>query len=345
MRTLEAEARIRAPRSDGQRATIALGIGLIGFVALQLTAETYTPIAPLWRIATAIITFCSLGIPVLALVLGGFARLSLAVPAGYFLTSVLLGSISEGRLAMYTTWMPGLGSSEPLESAPWLRLATYVVLLALPVVALTSRTRRPAMSKPDIEDLSALIVTGSVVASFVLTYGAYYGQSLLTPTLGGVVAGGLLLAFGVGNGALAGVVVGVFASGLFVYLITVAMYGAEALYRQGLIQYGGLALIPVALGLTPALTDLPRRAVNRPLALLLLVNALNLMDAILTWIGRSNGTLEEANPIVAWSGLVPKVLLVGALSALVYRLRPRWLVVPVGVFAGLILYHVGGLVL
>jgi hypothetical protein len=324
---------------------MAFGIGLIGFVALQLTADTYSPIAPPWRIAMAIVSFCSLGVPVLALVLGGFARLSLTVPAGYFLTSALLGSISEGRLALYTTWMPGLGSSEPLESAPWLRLATYVVLLALPVLALTFRTRRPAISKPDTEHLSALIVTGSVVAGFVLTYGAYYGQSLMTPTLGGVVAGGLLLALRAGNGALASVVGGVFASGLFVYLVSIATYGSEYLYRQGLIQYGGLALIPVALGLTPALTDLLRRWVNRPLALLLVVNALNLLDAILTWVGRSNGTLEEANPIVAWSGLAPKVLLVGALSALIYRLRPRWLVIPAGVFSGLILYHLGGLTL
>jgi uncharacterized protein DUF5658 len=345
MRALEAEAKIRAPRSDRQRATIAFGIALIGFVALQLTAETYTPVAPLWRVGTATVAFCSLGVPLLALVLGGFGRLSLALPVGYFLTSALLGSISEGRLALYTTWMPGLGSSEPLESAPWLRLATYVVLLALPVLVLTSRRRRPPMSKPDIEHLPALIVTGSVVVSFVLTYGAYYGQSLVTPSLGGLIAGGLLLAFRITTAPVVGSVVGMFASGLFVYLVSIAAYGADNLYRQGLIQYGGLALIPVALGLTPALTDLLRRAVHRPRALLLVVNALNLMDAILTWVGRSNGTLEEANPIVAWSGLVPKVLLVGALSALVYRLRPRWLVVPVGVFAGLILYHLAGSIL
>lgn len=258
------DARIRAPRSDRQRATIAFGIALIGFVVLQLTAETYTPISPFWRIATATVTFCSLGVPVLALVLGGFGRLSLALPVGYFMTSVLLGSISEGRLALYTTWMPGLGSSEPIESAPWLRLATYVVLLALPVLALTSRTRRPIISTPDPEYLSALIVTGSVVISFVVTYGAFYGQSLVTPTLGGLIAGGLLLAFRVRTAPVVGVVVGMFASGLFVYLVSIATYGADYVYRQGFIQYGGLALIPVALGLTPVLTDLPRRAVGTP---------------------------------------------------------------------------------
>lgn len=344
MATLDAEARIRAPRSDRQRAIIAFGIALVAFVALQLKAETYTPISPLWRIAAATVAFCSLGVPVLALVLRGFGWLSVAPSVGYFLTSVLLGSISEGRLALYTTWMPGLGSAEPLESAPWLRLATYIVLLALPVLALTSRTGRPVISRPP-EYLSALSVTGAVVVSFVLTYGAYYGQSLVTPTLGGLIAGGLVLAFPVRTEPLAGVLVGVFASGLLVYVISIAMYGAEYVYRQGIVQGGGLALIPVALGLTPALADLLRRAANQPLALLVVVNVLNVLDAILTWVGQSNGTLEEANPIVAWSGLLPKVLLVGALSALVYRMRSRWLVIPVGVFLGLNLYHLAGLVL
>jgi hypothetical protein len=348
MRTLNAEARIRAPRSDQQRATIAFGVGLVAFVALQLTAETYTPISPLWRKAAAAVSFCSLGVPVFALVLHGFGRLSLAPSVGYFLTSVLLGSISEGRLALYTTWMPGLGSSEPLESAPWLRLATYVVLLALPVLATHGRARRSGISTistPDIEHLAALIVPGSVVASFVLTYSAYYGQSLVTPSLGGLIAGGLVLALQVKTAPVMGVVVGMFASGLFVYLISIALHGAEYVYRQGLIQYGGLALIPVALGLTPLLTDLLRRAVGRPFALLVIVNALNVLDAILTWLGQANGTLEEANPLVAWSGLLPKVLFVGVLSVLVYRTEARWLTVPIGVFVGLNLYHVGGLVL
>lgn len=344
MRALDAGARIRAHGSDRQRASIAFGIALVAFVALQLTADTYTPISPLWRIATATVTFCSLGVPVLALVLRGFGRLSLAPTVGYFLTSVLLGSISEGRLALYTTWMPGLGSAEPLDAAPWLRLGTYVVLLALPVLALTSRTPRPVISRPP-EYLSALIVTGAVVASFVLTYGAYYGQSLVTPTLGGLIAGGLVLASRVRTEPLAGVLVGVFASGLFVYVISIAIYGTEYVYRQGIIQYGGLALIPVALGLTPVVADLLRRAARRPLALLVTVNALNVVDAILTWIGQANGTLEEANPIVARSGLLPKVLLVAVLSVIIYRTKARWLTVPIGVFAGLNLYHLGGLVL
>lgn len=344
MRALGAGLKIRAPRSDRQRAGIAVGVGLVAFVALQLTADPSTPISPLRRLATATVTFCALGVPVFALVLRGFGRLSLAPPVGYFLTSILLGSISEGRLALSTTWMPGLGSAEPLESAPWLRLATYVVLLSLPVLALTSRTRRPVISAPP-ECLSALIVTGAAVVSFVMTYGAFYGQSLVTPTLGGLVAGGLVLALRVRREHVASVFVGVFASGLFVYVISIAMYGTEYIYRQGIVQYGGLAIIPVALGLTPVVGDLLRREARRPLALLVMVNALNIVDAILTWLGQANGTLEEANPIVARSGLLPKVLLVAVLSAIVYRTKARWLTVPIGVFAGLNLYHLGGLVL
>lgn len=79
-----------------------------------------------------------------------------------------------------------------------------------------------------------------------------------------------------------------------------------------------------------------------PLALLVTVNALNVVDAALTILWIEMGIALEANPIVDAVGFPAKVFAVGIGSYLVYRVRPRWLIVPIAALAAVCVYHVVG---
>jgi hypothetical protein len=91
---------------------------------------------------------------------------------------------------------------------------------------------------------------------------------------------------------------------------------------------------PLARGLH-ALADKPRRA-------LLILNVLNVVDAVFTAFAvRTEGAIE-ANPFVRAIGLPAKVVLVGVLSLLVFRVRPRALAWLTLVLAGVLMWHLAG---
>jgi hypothetical protein len=91
---------------------------------------------------------------------------------------------------------------------------------------------------------------------------------------------------------------------------------------------------PLSRGLH-ALVDKPRRA-------LLLLNALNVVDAMFTAFAvRTEGALE-ANPFVRVIGLPAKILLVGMLSPLVFRARPHALAWLTLILAGVLVWHLAG---
>lgn len=92
----------------------------------------------------------------------------------------------------------------------------------------------------------------------------------------------------------------------------------------------------------PAATARPTSAVLRPLALLVAVNALNVVDAALTMLWIEMGIAVEANPVVETIGWPAKLVGVAAGSYVVYRLRPRWLLVPAAALTAVCVYHVVG---
>jgi hypothetical protein len=59
-----------------------------------------------------------------------------------------------------------------------------------------------------------------------------------------------------------------------------------------------------------------------------MINALNLLDALLTALLVTNGVASEANPVVTSIGWHGKFALVLAASLVLDRLRPRALAVP-----------------
>ena len=103
-------------------------------------------------------------------------------------------------------------------------------------------------------------------------------------------------------------------------------------------------LLAVGLGLAPgpAARTLERLR-ESPLSALILLNVLNIADAVLTWAAIDAKQASEANPVVRMLGLPAKVMLVAAISLVLYRRQPRALAWTVLVFLGVIAWHVAGL--
>jgi hypothetical protein len=103
-------------------------------------------------------------------------------------------------------------------------------------------------------------------------------------------------------------------------------------------------VVVVGLGLAPGPAA---RALERlresPLSALILLNVLNVADAVLTWAAIDTNQAAEANPVVRMLGLPAKVMLVAAISLVLYRRQPRAIAWTVLVFIGVIAWHVAGL--
>jgi hypothetical protein len=82
---------------------------------------------------------------------------------------------------------------------------------------------------------------------------------------------------------------------------------------------------------------------SRPVGTLVLLNGLNLLDAILSDAAIGAGTARELNPFVMAIGGPAKLASVAALSGLLFWKRPSALVYPALVFVALISYHLMGL--
>jgi hypothetical protein len=81
------------------------------------------------------------------------------------------------------------------------------------------------------------------------------------------------------------------------------------------------------------------------MSLLVIVNALNVVDAVCTYFATTSGEASEANPFVHAVGLPVKLVIVLAASVLLARWKPRALVWTAVVLAGVVAWHVSGIVL
>ena len=86
----------------------------------------------------------------------------------------------------------------------------------------------------------------------------------------------------------------------------------------------------------------PRDARRTGVALLVALNVLNVLDAVLTYVLTSTGVAREGNPVVEAMTLPGKVVFVAALSFVLWKLRPRALVVPVVAYSALVCYTLVG---
>ena len=81
---------------------------------------------------------------------------------------------------------------------------------------------------------------------------------------------------------------------------------------------------------------------RRGLVLLGILNALNLLDAALTYLLIRWGLVYEGNPIVTWMTLQGKIVFVAACSLLLWKLRPGALIVPAVAYAAVVCYSIAG---
>lgn len=90
---------------------------------------------------------------------------------------------------------------------------------------------------------------------------------------------------------------------------------------------------------------LARRIQESPAILVCSVNALNLLDAVLTRVVIRSGAAVEANPVLRTVGLPMKVAGVAILTWGVLRTRPRMLIWPLLVLVAVISWHLNGMYL
>ena len=80
----------------------------------------------------------------------------------------------------------------------------------------------------------------------------------------------------------------------------------------------------------------------RPLRTLVALNGVNAADALLTSTALRGHRVEELNPLIVRTGFLPKLVIGAFASYAIYRLRPRWLILPTTVLALVVLWHLIG---
>ncbi|MDQ3913866.1 MAG: DUF5658 family protein [Actinomycetota bacterium] len=86
----------------------------------------------------------------------------------------------------------------------------------------------------------------------------------------------------------------------------------------------------------------PSQERRRGFRLLLALNGLNLLDAGFTFALTEAGIAREGNPLIGWMTLPGKIAFVGLLSFVLWRLRPRALIVPLVAYALVVCYTLAG---
>ena len=86
------------------------------------------------------------------------------------------------------------------------------------------------------------------------------------------------------------------------------------------------------------------RLESRSVDSFVVLQVLNVADAVLTGLGLQRRAVTEANPVARLIGMPLKIVLVGIASWFVYRWRPRLLLVPIVALIAVLAYHIGGLV-
>jgi hypothetical protein len=116
----------------------------------------------------------------------------------------------------------------------------------------------------------------------------------------------------------------------------------EALHYEAVATWPIVVIGLIASGRQP-LAWVLRHWQDRPLRLVVLVNLLNVVDAVMTTLMVRSGGAVEANPLVRFGGLPLKIVLVGVLTGLLYRRRPASLIWPAAALLWVACYHVGGI--
>jgi hypothetical protein len=254
---------------------------------------------------------------------------ALAVPVVYVaVTWIVTGHHSNAILGTWSSWSYGT-----------LVISTGLVVLPCAfVAAIAARRSRPS---PTTLHAGALAVIAALVALVIVVHGIIDGQpwtasagAVVVSTMAGIACSGRwhLLPFAV-------------ALPWLLHADPLA-WMASGLSSPAPLEAMMFASAPVLIGAAcQPLSGLLDRASSRPMTLLVAVNVLNLVDALATarTLEAEQGT--EANPAVEMLGLPLKVAVGLGASLLVFRYRPRALLIPVVALGLVSCWHVAGLIL
>jgi hypothetical protein len=321
-----------------------------------------------FQFAGDVARFLGLSLAGIALVIRGRRR-TFWIPAVAYVCAPLLFGWGDhdcqflGRLpaAVGSGWRPFTFGCESSVAAGWGPAILELALVLVPALALTIAigvgsangfTRVPAQvgsGKLTAFDLASLGFVIFAVGAVLWAWGL--AGTRPSPLLAQLPKGLPLVAFGLLFASLrprVAWILPVVAALLATGWASLAMAGA-AFSQAGL--SGVVSSLPYTLPFlalpvlaaaweplsdwTQSLADSPRRGVA-------LLNVMNVADAAFTAFAVRNEGAVEANPFVRAIGLPAKVVLVGGLSLLLFRFRPRaiaWLNLA---FACLLVWHVAG---
>jgi hypothetical protein len=139
-----------------------------------------------------------------------------------------------------------------------------------------------------------------------------------------------------------------FAAGFAGLMLNLFLWSEPGYALSDVLPYAMRQLWPIAaVGLIASawqpLARATRKLQERPIKLMIAVNALNLVDAVMTLIAVESGHAFETNPVIRFAGLPAKIVLVGLLTWLLYRRKPSALVWPFAALLWVACYHVAGI--
>lgn len=217
---------------------------------------------------------------------------------------------------------------------PWKGGAIEFCLMALPAAALAFNSKK---SEPiwKTDPVASLFVIGlAFIAAKTWDFFVDFDISSIT-VVGSIFSVGLLVSNRKSDRILAAVAPILFARS---YL------GMSVWSGRSQIEVLFILYIPFFLGLSATpLGSLFTKLQQSPRNLLVVVNGLNIADAIFTAAAIHIKTAVEANPIVQWIGLPFKIIGVLAMSMVVARYKPRLLIIPLTVLMGVFTYHLTGI--
>jgi hypothetical protein len=223
----------------------------------------------------------------------------------------------------------------PLSPLGWLGGPVFIALASTPAFLLV---RRRSLDARHTSSFGPADTAGAAMTLLLVGMVTYLAVALspfemplviLIPTLGPLVAFGLLVGTAKGWWPWASIAVGI--------LMLHAHSWSPTLFWP---RFTAAFLV----SLWPVIARWIDMATARPTSTLVALNGLNVVDAVLTQMAVIGGVATELNPLVVGAGMIAKVLVVAAASLLIYRVKPKLLIWPALAFVGVTLWHLIGMV-
>jgi hypothetical protein len=281
-------------------------------------------------------------------------RFLFMLPAASF---VLVAAIGTGYghqpQAIGTQWQiqcfsMNVTCTGPWFAHPWLGPLLDLGLVLIPgsVVAVRVRARRwPGVT--DAPAIAAILTTVALVAMAAWTI-AIVQNSVDLPAVAAIGALGIVIGTARRWWPWLHVLFAVLVTGALTSLLWFVVNPDPTFSELSAVPYIAVDTWPiVVIGLIASgwqpLAWVLRQLQERPLRLVIAVNALNVVDAVMTTLAVRSGGAVEANPLVRFGGLPLKIVVVGVLTGLLYRRRPASLVWPAAALLWVACYHVSGI--